>query len=110
MTHAEWLAEARRRFGDNVLDWRFVCPSCDYVAGLQDWQRVGAPPPAIAVSCVGRWPDPVGNDHRTFKHNGGPCSYMGGGLIDLNPVEVVMEDGHVRRVFAFAEPTGGELK
>jgi hypothetical protein len=35
---------------------------------------------------------------------------MGGGLIDLNPVEVVMEDGHVRRVFAFAEPTGGELK
>lgn len=103
MTHEEWKAEAGRRFGENPQHWRFVCPSCDHVASVEDWRKVEAPEHAVAVDCVGRWPSPMYNNHNAFKHNGGPCSYTGRGLISVNPVKVEMEDGTIRRVFAFAE-------
>ena len=38
MTHAEWLAEATRRFGDDPMAWKFVCPSCGHIASVQDWK------------------------------------------------------------------------
>lgn len=97
MTRDEWLAEGRRLFGDDVLQWWFVCPSCGHVASVQDWKDAGAPEGAVAFSCVGRYTGAGGE--KTFAKKGGPCDYAGGGLIGLNPVEV---DG--TRVFAFATP------
>jgi hypothetical protein len=44
------------------------------------------------------------DDANTFKNTGGPCTYAGGGLFGLNPVEVVMPDGRSNRVFDFAAP------
>jgi len=97
MTRDEWLAEGRRLFGDDVLQWRFVCPSCGHVASVQDWKDAGAPEGAVAFSCVGRYTGAGGE--KTFAKSGGPCDYAGGGLIGLNPVEV-----GGTRVFAFATP------
>lgn len=101
MTHDEWTAEAVRRFGDDYMRWRFVCPSCGHVASVQDWKDAGAPESAVAFSCVGRWAG--GDPEKTFMKQGGPCNYAGGGLIRLNPVVVESEGGKVTRVFAFAE-------
>ncbi len=101
MTKTEWEAEGRKRFGDDVLDWKFVCPSCGYVASVRDW--VDAAPDTIAVggmiafSCVGR----LLNSPQEAFSKGGPCNYAGGGLIRLNPVEVD-DNGTIHHVFDFA--------
>jgi len=104
MTHAEWLAEAERRFGDDPMFWRFVCPSCGHVASVRDWKDVGASEGAIAFSCLGRYTgDRKSAEDKAFQHNGGPCNYAGGGLFRLNPVMVDLGNGEFRQTFAFAE-------
>jgi hypothetical protein len=102
MTHAEWTAEARRRFGDNSNKWRFVCPVCKHEASVEDWRNADAPDPAIAFSCIGRW---LGKSRDAFQSTGkGPCNYAGGGLFKLNPVVV---DGFPVFDFAPATEDGG---
>ena len=111
MTHAEWEAEAKRRFGD-VMKWRFVCPACGHVASVADWKAAGAPSSAVGFSCVGRWSgakrDAFGLNPKGMATEGpGPCNYAGSGLFAINPVAVVTENG-TTRVFAFDqtdEPT-----
>lgn len=100
MTHEEWKAEGERRFGPDPMKWKFICPSCGHVASVQDWKDAHAPQNAVAFSCVGRWAG--ASDANTFKRDGGPCQYAGGGLIGLNPVEVRHPDGSVTRAFDFA--------
>lgn len=34
----EWKAEATRRFGPDMLKWRFRCPMCGHVASVQDFK------------------------------------------------------------------------
>jgi hypothetical protein len=106
MTHEEWLAEGKRRFGPHMQRWQFVCPACGHVASVQDWQDAGAPETAVAFSCVGRWvkPDLLKPVREAFGGEGpGPCNYAGGGLFAINPVEVHRED-KTHRVFDFSEP------
>ncbi len=101
LTVEQFHLEGRQRFGDNPRKWRFVCPSCGHVASAQDWIDAGAPQGAVAFSCVGRW---LGEDgENTFRKNGGPCNYAGGGLFGLNPWTVEPPDAPPYRVFAFAE-------
>lgn len=97
---ADWKAEGEKRFGSDMMQWKFVCPSCGHVASVQEWKDAGAPAGAVAFSCVGRWKG--GDDSKSFKKKGGPCMYAGGGLIGINPVKVKDED-KVRRVFEFAQ-------
>lgn len=93
----EWRAEAVRRFGTDSSAWRFVCPSCGYVATVAEWKRVGASEGEVAFSCVGRHLPNAKN----ILEGSGPCNYAGGGLFGLNPVTV--RDGVRRhRVFQFA--------
>lgn len=100
-THEAWLAEARRRFGDDARTWSFLCPVCGWRASVQDWKAAGAPEGAVAFSCVGRWRP---NPRDAFGGEGaGPCNYAGGGLFALNPVRVTMPDGTHHDVFQFAE-------
>lgn len=99
-TPEEWEAEAVRRFGENELEWRFVCPSCGLVAKVDEWRLAGAPIQGAARSCVGRWLGADGS--KTFRKAGGPCNYAGGGLFGLNPVTVHFPDGSRQHVFAFA--------
>ena len=100
MTYEEWKAEGTKRFGGDMLQWRFVCPSCGHVAKVDDWKQAGAPEGAVAFSCVGRWRG--GDDKKSFRNNGGPCFYTGGGLFKINPVRVVHIDGKEHNLFAFA--------
>lgn len=100
MTHSEWVAEGRRRFGDDSSAWRFVCPACGHVASPIDWKAAGATPGAVAFSCVGRW---LAEQRDAFGKGKGPCNYAGGGLFGLNPTTVTFDDGTDMQCFAFAE-------
>lgn len=112
MTMQEWEAEGIRRFGEDRMKWRFVCPSCKTVSSVQDWKDAGAEESGVAFSCVGRWKDGV--DENTFRGNGKLCHYAGGGLFRLNPVKVVFPGGGIRETFAFADepaaPTPEQLE
>lgn len=95
MTREEWEAEGQRRFGADMMKWRFVCPSCGYIASTQDWKDVGAGSHEVAFSCIGRHL----HGAKDIFQKPGPCNYSGGGLFDLNPVDV---DGI--HYFDFAPP------
>ncbi len=96
-TVEEWKAEGERRFGPDVMRWRFVCPACGHVASVQEWKAVGAPEDVVAYSCVGRW---AGADRVAFESGRGPCDYAGGGLFQINPVRIGDRESGV---FAFAD-------
>lgn len=81
----EWRAMAVSLFGENPMDWRFVCPACGHVATVAEWCKHHAPEGAVAFSCVGRW---SGAKREAFGDGEGPCNYAGGGLICVNPVHV----------------------
>lgn len=53
-THKEWLAELEKRFGDNSLNWAFVCPACGKVSTLQEFKDAGAEPSDSYQTCIGR--------------------------------------------------------
>ncbi len=96
LTEVEWKQRGEALFGLDMMQWRFVCPACGHVQSTQDYKDAGAPPEAVAVSCVGRYQETC---RKAFGEDGpGPCNYAGGGLFRLNPVDV---DG--QRVFAFAK-------
>lgn len=99
MTHEEWATEAKRRFGDDPQNWRFVCPSCGYVASVKDWKDAGAPEGHIGFSCIGR---SIGSKKELGDKTGGPCNYAGGGLFALNPVLITFPDGTTGYFFDFA--------
>ena len=102
VAYDDWIAEAVRRFGKDHMKWKFVCPTCEYPQTIQDYKDAGAPSEAAAFSCVGRWDGHMDNDAFASKGKG-PCNYAGGGLIGLNPITVVYEDGKEKQAFAFAD-------
>ena len=101
MTQKEFGTEARRRFGDDKMNWRFVCPCCGHVASVKDWLDAGASEGEVGFSCIGRHKP---NPRDAFSKDApGPCNYAGGGLFALNPLKVVFDDGHVASFFALAD-------
>jgi hypothetical protein len=107
VTIEEWHAEGRARFGDDVNNWRFVCPSCGFVQTRRDFLAYGVPERDVdrrlAFSCVGRsvlqtCADAAEVVDFAEPHKGYGCNYAGGGLFRINPVEVVYLDG-IHEVF-----------
>lgn len=107
ITQDQWEAEGKRRFGEDWMDWKFVCPMCKHVASMKDWKEVGASEGEVAFSCVGRHMEEARS--AMFSKGGGPCDYTGGGLFQLNPIHVKYRDGDgVRQCFDFAPVEGVE--
>ena len=102
----EWQNKAKELFGEDSRKWAFVCPVCKHVATAQEWADAGAPEGSIAFSCIGRWPAEGVKTRDAIEGDGdGPCNYAGGGLFQLNPVIVKLEDGQTHKVFQFAVTT-----
>lgn len=106
MTHDEWLAEGKRRFGD-FDNWRFVCPICGNVAAVGDYKQFkdrGASPSSAAQECIGRY---TGTPFKAFgtsaNERGRPCDYALYGLFRFPGVVIEFPDGKKRFAFAFAE-------
>ncbi len=92
------MAEARRRFGDDMEQWKFVCPACGHVASVADWRAAGAPEGAIAFSCIGRY---LPGDFDWFRKTK-PCNYTLGGLFKMATGIQVNLDGKPEDFFNFA--------
>lgn len=98
----EWRKEGRRRFGDDMMKWKFVCPACGHIATPEDWRKAGNKDGGmIAFSCIGRlMADPKKAFDGGNQKKCGPCDYAGGGLFGLNPVKI---EGRKDNIFDFAE-------
>lgn len=96
ITHAEFVAEAQARFGEDSKQWRFVCPRCGHECPVQAWKDVGAPAGAVAFSCIGRY---TGINR---PKDGGPCDWTLGGLFRIHRLVVVLEDGTEQPAFELA--------
>jgi len=100
MSSEEWAAEGFALFGTNEMDWRWVCPACGHVASTADYRAAGADILATGFVCIGVYLP----RRRNFNGEGpGPCSYMGGGVNNINPVTVVSEH-HENTFFNFGDP------
>ena len=110
MTYDEWMAEGKKRFGDDFTEWRFVCPICGNVAAVGDfkpYKHQGATSDTATEQCFGRFTGTLHKAFATRAELGRPCDYALFGLFRLPGVIVVMPEGDERMAFAFAE--GGEL-
>ena len=103
-TFADWEAEGVRRFGEDRLAWRFVCPACGHsqaVVDFRPFKAQGVTANTAYFNCIGRY---TGAKRKAFGGRGpGPCDFTGGGLLDIRPWTVVDTEGTPRRSFAFAE-------
>lgn len=110
MTQAEFHDEAKRRFGDNPRDWKFVCPACGTVQSVQELTdalvAAGKPPEDvelyIAFSCIGRFTGQ--RDEGIAAHGCGEkwdkgCNWTLGGFFQIHTLEVTMPGGKNRPTF-----------
>lgn len=94
----EWQKEARRRFGINTHDWKFVCPRCGEVQSVGMCLDSGLHIDEVGVRCAGGF-------LAAERSNGKPlhgCRYFPNRFFNMNPIEVIQKDGSTQRVFAFA--------
>lgn len=62
LTQKQYMEIGVKLFGENELDWRFICPSCGHVASAADYRDAGAP-------------SGLGN---AGAYSGAGCKYPGG--------------------------------
>jgi hypothetical protein len=98
----EWWTKAKRLFGEDENNWRFVCPACGNIQSVGDFRKYknqGATPNSAYQVCIGRF-----DGHMDVDMGAGrPCNYHGFGLFQLQKTEVIDEDGKITPVFEFDE-------
>ncbi len=120
MTQEEFLEEAKRRFGPNVRNWKFVCPACGTVQSVQQLldaviESGGKKEEVhgyIGYSCIGRFTgqgDAGISAHSKKQPWDKGCNWTLGGLMWIHELEVIMPDGHKRPTFELA-PADAQAK
>jgi hypothetical protein len=79
LTQAELIAEAKERFGEDVMTWAFQCPQCGDVASLGDFKAANADPGIAGQECIGRSLGAL--DRGTKKYKGRGCDWVAYGLL-----------------------------
>jgi hypothetical protein len=108
-TLKEWKAEGKRRFGDDIMNWKFVCPACGRVNTGREFEEVGAEPNDMYQTCIGRH-NGKGTNRPITPKKGVPapehgCNWAAFGLLGtLNGGDIVVSDnGKEVPIFSFAE-------
>lgn len=98
MTQDEFLAEAKKRFGESTRCWKFVCPMCGTVQSVQ--QLLDAVHGYIGYSCIGRFTG-MGDEGIAAHNRGEPwdggCNWTLGGFLRCHTLEVTLSDKAVWR-------------
>jgi len=89
LTQSEFLNEGQRLFGDDIMKWKFQCPSCGIVISVEDYKNSGASENAVGFNCIGRYKNST-NSMLTGKQ---PCDYSSGGLICISPIKAMLPNG-----------------
>ena len=99
----EWRTEGGRRFGENILKWKFKCPMGGQVAAVEDFKAAGAKDPANSAyeECLGRY---TGKGSPQKGDNSG-CDWAAYGLFGIPKGGVYVFTGPEEgaHIFDFAE-------
>lgn len=114
LTQAELVAEARQLFGDEPLDWAFLCPSCGDIATGREFRQALAEHPrtrndgdpviasdVIGQECIGRTLGALRKDIEKYQGRG--CDWVSYGLF-AGPWEVALPSGRSMYAFPLAAP------
>jgi len=96
LTHAEFLAEAKERFGEDPRNIAFTCPACGDSAAIREF-----PPESrhrAGQECIGRILGALGD----VGYAGRGCDWAAYGLIPA-PWAIAMADGRTIHSFPFAD-------
>jgi hypothetical protein len=96
-----WEAEGKRRFGNDYMEWKFVCPMCGHVASVADFKAAGAADPNCAYTeCLGRY---HGKGSPQAGDSSG-CNWAAYGLFGIprGGCYVLQPDGTKAHIFDFA--------
>lgn len=105
INYEQWYAEGVKLFGNNVREWRFVCPMCERITAVKEWNKFGDRGDGMAgFSCIGRLFPKTQSAFNTgsaelIRNNAIGCDYAGGGLFCMSPVKVIDKDTYA---FEFA--------
>jgi len=115
MDYEAWCEEGKKRFGEDQLGWKFVCPACGNVQCARDffqYRKDGATPSTAYQCCIGRymerskvrdafgWARPEDGFSKEVER---PCNYTINGLFRIKAVTVIL-GGQEIFAFRFAEP------
>ena len=100
LTQAELMVEAQARFGDDPLDFAFICPHCGDVAAIREFPE--GKRDRAGQECIGRSLGALERRPPNVKYKGRGCDWTAYGFFP-GPWEVVMPDGHSANGFALAE-------
>ena len=111
VTHERWLAEGTARFGPDMRDWKFVCPSCGDVAGARDFAVALAANPRerggrriraseiVARECIGRSVGAPLNCESRYRRRG--CARTADDILPAPVAIVTRRDGEETMLCAF---------
>lgn len=108
-TQAEFVAELRARFGDDVAAWSFVCPSCKDVASVADFRAAleaagrgdENASDHVGQICIGRIAGALDREQPKGGYQGRGCDWCAFGLF-RGPEFVILPDGREVGSFAIA--------
>lgn len=102
MTQQEWMEEGKKRFGEDYMDWKFVCPMCGHVASIREFKEAGADSPNSAYQeCIGRY---TGKGSPKEGDTSG-CNWVAYGLFGIpngKGITVIADDENGTECFEFA--------
>jgi len=105
----DWMAEGKALFGDEPLDWKFVCPNCGHVQSMRDFlelREAGIKIKSVQqayFSCIGRFDTRIKDEEiGTVFDDKSPCNYTLGGLFRFCKTIVIDEKGEENHAFEFA--------
>lgn len=93
-----WEAEGRKRFGDDWMKWRFICPMCGHIASVEDFKAAGASDLNDAFQCcLGRFT----GKGAPKKGDSSGCNWTVNGFLKIGGA-YVMHNGKEILIFDFA--------
>ena len=103
-TLQEWQAEGNRRFGNDIKNWKFVCPACGRINFGYEFYKAGATPNDMYATCIGRHNGKGEQPQKSKKAHDG-CDWAAFGLLKTmnKGVIVIKDDGKETEIFAFAD-------
>ena len=106
----EWRAKGKELFGEDIMNWKFVCPACNKISSGADFKEACSEieyEHNMYYHCIGRH---NGKGVNGAEHTGEQppefgCNWTAGGLLaTLGKGDVVVTPkGYEVNVFAFAE-------
>ena len=106
-TLEQWRKEGKKKFGEDISNWKFVCPACKKISSVGDFEKLGAEVDDAYQNCIGRF---NGKGKPPSGDNPDGCDWASYGLLGTCGKGRLIKHSNdrVTAVFDFAEEKKGD--